>query len=363
MKYIGDFAEDATVYVYFTTSDSAGGAVAPSSVFEAVDVKIFKDGSAAEKATNNGLVMTSSFNSTTGLHRLVIDTSDNTGDAGFWVTGFDYTVILDPSDETVDGETVVAVIGTFSIENRSSSLNAAARAGLEKAFDGTGAVLYLTQLSIQSSAASGAIDIDNSGGAGLNIDSSVTDGVVIGAGGGGDGIVATGHGAGAGFYIVGGGTGGSQGLLIVEGLSIDTVEVTSTTTLTGAVTMPAGLTADITGSLSGSVGSVTTKTGYSLAADQSGVTIGTVGTLTGHTNQTGDSFAIVTASLAEITDATDIPTTPTPNQVLALLYMAERNNNTATATARSVKNNAGSEVLTATMSDDGTTFSQGKLGD
>lgn len=40
------------------------------------------------------------------------------------------------------------------------------------------------------------------------------------------------------------------------------------------------------------VGSVTTKTGYSLAADQSAVTIGTVTTLTGHTPQTGDTYAL-----------------------------------------------------------------------
>lgn len=39
---------------------------------------------------------------------------------------------------------------------------------------------------------------------------------------------------------------------------------------------------------------VSDKTGYSLAADQSGVTVGTVTTLTNHTPQTGDSYAVVT---------------------------------------------------------------------
>ncbi len=38
---------------------------------------------------------------------------------------------------------------------------------------------------------------------------------------------------------------------------------------------------------------LTDESGFSLAADQSGVTIGTVNTLTGHTVQTGDSYAIV----------------------------------------------------------------------
>ena len=49
-----------------------------------------------------------------------IDTSDDTGDAGFWDVGNDYTIVLSP-DETVDGQTVVQVLGVFSIENRSMS--------------------------------------------------------------------------------------------------------------------------------------------------------------------------------------------------------------------------------------------------
>lgn len=116
-RYLGDFAEDSTVNVYFTTSDSNGGAVAPSSPFEAADVVIYKDNSATQKTTTNGLVMTSPFDAITGLHQLSIDTSDDTGDAGFWTTGSDYNVVLDP-DETVDSQAVVSVIASFSIENR-----------------------------------------------------------------------------------------------------------------------------------------------------------------------------------------------------------------------------------------------------
>lgn len=115
--YYGDFAEDATVYIPITTSDSNGGAVAPSSAFEAADVVIYKNGSATEKTSTNGLTMTSPFDAVTGLHMLEIDTSNDTGDAGFWVAGADYHVILTP-DETVDGQSVVHTVGTFSIENR-----------------------------------------------------------------------------------------------------------------------------------------------------------------------------------------------------------------------------------------------------
>lgn len=116
MKYIGDFAADATVNIFFTTNDGSGGAVAPSSAFEAADVKVYKGVSATQRSSEVGYTMVSPFDSITGLHTLALDTSDNT-DAGFWAAGNDYTVVLSP-DETVDGQTVVRVLGQFSIENR-----------------------------------------------------------------------------------------------------------------------------------------------------------------------------------------------------------------------------------------------------
>lgn len=116
MSYIGDFPEDfATVSILFTTHAASGAPVAPSSGFEAADIKIYKNGSATEKTSTNGLTMTSPFDSITGLHCLVIDTSVDTGDVGFWVAGAQYTVVLSP-DETVDSLAVAKVIGSFGIE-------------------------------------------------------------------------------------------------------------------------------------------------------------------------------------------------------------------------------------------------------
>lgn len=125
MSYIGDFAEDATVNIMPTTHAKTGGAVAPSSAFEIADIRIYKNDSATQKATTNGMTMTSPFDSTTGLHQIKIDTSVDTGDAGFWQPGNDYFVVLIP-DETVDGETVVEVLAHFSIENRTVSAQAVA---------------------------------------------------------------------------------------------------------------------------------------------------------------------------------------------------------------------------------------------
>ncbi len=119
MEYLGDFVLDDVVQVYFTTHDKNGAAIAPSTALEAADVIIYKDGSASQKLTTNGLVMTSPFDTVVGLHHLSIDTGNDTGDGGWWVTGADYTIVLSP-DETVDGETVVRVIAVFSTENRSA---------------------------------------------------------------------------------------------------------------------------------------------------------------------------------------------------------------------------------------------------
>ena len=117
MQYLGDYADDSTVRIFFTTSDGSGGAVAPSTAFEAADIVIYKNNSATQKATTNGITMTSPFDTVTGLHLVEIDCSNDTGDAGFWATGNDYSVVLSP-DETVDSQTVVAAIAQFSIENR-----------------------------------------------------------------------------------------------------------------------------------------------------------------------------------------------------------------------------------------------------
>jgi hypothetical protein len=77
---------------------------------------------------------------------------------------------------------------------------------------------------------------------------------------------------------------------------------------------------------------------------------------------TGD---YITSVLAELTGASDIPATPTIPQALMLLYMRERNDTQVVKTPaeRRIFNDAGTEILDAEMTDDGTTFSQGKLTD
>lgn len=115
MTWLGDFPEDfASVVCMFTTHAGDGSPVAPLSAFENADVRIYKNGSSTEKTSQNGVTMTSPFDSVTGLHALTIDTSNDTGDSGFWVAGAVYTLVLSP-DETVDGKAVAKVIGQFGL--------------------------------------------------------------------------------------------------------------------------------------------------------------------------------------------------------------------------------------------------------
>jgi hypothetical protein len=112
-EYIGDHAEDSTVYISWSTTNKNG-----ASTTRATDgsIRIYKNDSTTEKATANGITDTEDFDAITGVHMIKIDTSNDTGDAGFWAAGNDYFVVL--FGATIDGETVNHPIAHFSIENR-----------------------------------------------------------------------------------------------------------------------------------------------------------------------------------------------------------------------------------------------------
>ena len=118
MEYIGDFKAGTTVNVWFTTSDGSGGAIAFSATIEVADFDIYKGVSETQRTSTAGWTLVESVDSIVGLHNISIDTSDNTH-AGFFAAGNDYTVVLTP-DETVDSQTVAAVLCQFSIENRTN---------------------------------------------------------------------------------------------------------------------------------------------------------------------------------------------------------------------------------------------------
>jgi hypothetical protein len=105
----GDINKGETVNVYFQTSDQAGAASALSSGA----VQVFKDGSGTSSTA--GTTLTASVASQTGFNRVDITTSS---DASFYDVGSTFAVVV---AGTVDSQSVRGVVGTFSIQDRTSA--------------------------------------------------------------------------------------------------------------------------------------------------------------------------------------------------------------------------------------------------
>lgn len=105
----------STVRIDLTTHDSTGALVAPSSAFAASDFRIYKDGSAAEKATTNGITVTSPFDSIVGKHLIEIDTGNSTGDVGFWAAGSEYRVEINSAKTISSINQSGVVVGRFTL--------------------------------------------------------------------------------------------------------------------------------------------------------------------------------------------------------------------------------------------------------
>lgn len=121
IPYYGDIAEDSTLYIPFNTfsSDDPSASITITNL-AAGDIHIHKNGSTTQKTTSNGITVSINYDTITGNHLVTIDTSNDTGDAGFWVTGAEYTVRMEGT--TVDGATINAWIGAFSIERSGGAL-------------------------------------------------------------------------------------------------------------------------------------------------------------------------------------------------------------------------------------------------
>lgn len=138
--YLGDFLEDATVYIPFNTftSDDPAASSTITNLANA-DIKVSKDG-AATPITTDGATVVINLNSITGSHMITVDTSV---DAAYSV-GSDYAVRIEGT--TVDGGTINAWVGSFSIENRFkevdvTKINASANAATRLALAAAGMVL------------------------------------------------------------------------------------------------------------------------------------------------------------------------------------------------------------------------------
>lgn len=105
----GHWPASSTVIMPWNTNGADGASITRSTNGT---IKIFKNGSATERASANGVTDNEDFDSATGAHLLTIDTSDNS-DAGFYAAGSVYTVAI--TGATVDTKTVNAFIGQFRL--------------------------------------------------------------------------------------------------------------------------------------------------------------------------------------------------------------------------------------------------------
>ena len=112
ISYFGDFAEDATLYIPFNTfsSDDPSASVTITNLVDA-DIMVHKDGGTTQIATD-GATVAIDYDTITGNHLITIDTSVDAA----YSTGSDYMVRIEGT--TVDGATINAWVGSFSIENR-----------------------------------------------------------------------------------------------------------------------------------------------------------------------------------------------------------------------------------------------------
>lgn len=109
--YLGDFADNATVIWSWDTVGSTGASITPS---VAGTISVYKDSGLTQTVV--GVTDTRSFDAITGVHQIVIATTD-----AFYATGSDYSVVL--TGATVDSVSGVnAALFSFSIENRFTNI-------------------------------------------------------------------------------------------------------------------------------------------------------------------------------------------------------------------------------------------------
>lgn len=120
MVNLGNVSAGQTVNLPWNTNGADG-----ASITRGTDgsIRIYKDNSVTQRASSSGITDSEDFDSLTGLHLVTIDLSDN-ADAGFYAAGHDYFVVIQGA--VIDGKTVNACLGTFSIENRASTATVSA---------------------------------------------------------------------------------------------------------------------------------------------------------------------------------------------------------------------------------------------
>lgn len=115
--YLGKVRPGSTLFVPFHTFDSNDPSASVTITgLATTDIEVYKDASMTQRASDSGYALVDTdgidIDTTTGIHGITIDLSDNTT-AGFWAAGSDYVVVI--ASITVDAATINFIPVRFSI--------------------------------------------------------------------------------------------------------------------------------------------------------------------------------------------------------------------------------------------------------
>lgn len=121
----GTVQPGTTLYIPFNTFDSNDPSASVTLTgLATTDIEIYKDGSVTQRASDAGYALLDTdgidFDAITGIHGISVDLADNTT-AGFYAAGSQYWVVI--SSVTVDAATINFVAATFRIGYQGARLN------------------------------------------------------------------------------------------------------------------------------------------------------------------------------------------------------------------------------------------------
>jgi len=109
--YLGDFEEDSTLHMAWSTFNSSGASITRGTNGT---ISVYKDGGLTQSTA--GVTDTEDFDGLTGVHMVTIDLSADV----FYATGSNYMIVL--AAAVIDGETVNNILGHFSIEAKTVAI-------------------------------------------------------------------------------------------------------------------------------------------------------------------------------------------------------------------------------------------------